>query len=77
MNIDASRDDNGRYFVKFESLHQVEFNGDVGLPQLKQSFSEQPTEMDRSFDRLHDLAKESLGNYLTSGIQQGIDLHAS
>jgi len=76
MHIDAVPDQHGGYLVKFENLLRFDFGGDSADRPLKAAFSTAPTLLDSPFERLHALAKESLGRYLTSDVQRTIDLHA-
>ena len=76
MHIDAIADQHGLHLVKFENLLRFDFDGDSADRQVKPAFSTPPTLIDNSFDRLHDFAKQSLGNYLTADVQRTINLHA-
>ena len=75
MHIDAIDDQARRHVVKFESLHRFDFTQE-GVLDLKGAFSMARTAIDASFERLHDRAKRSLGNYLTADVQASINLHA-
>ncbi len=76
MHIDAIADEHGRHLVKFENLHRFDFGGDTAVRCIKAAFSEAPTVLDTSFERLHDRVKESLDDYLVADVQRSIDLHA-
>ena len=76
MHIDAIPDQHGGHLVKFENLLRFDFDGDSAVRSLRAAFSNAPTLIDATFERLHSLAKESLGEYLTSGVQRSINLHA-
>ena len=76
MHIDAIAGQDGKHLVKFENLLRFDFDGDSAARRVKPAFSTAPTVIDNSFERLHDLAKQSLGNYLTADVQRTINLHA-
>ena len=76
MHIDAIDDQHGGHLVKFENLLRFDFDGDSAVRPLKPAFSNATTVIDTSFEHLHDLAKKSLGNYLTADVQRTINLHA-
>jgi uncharacterized protein (TIGR04255 family) len=76
MHIDAIPDQHGGHLVKFENLLRFDFDGDSAVRRLRAAFSIAPTLIDTTFERLHALARESLGNYLTTDVQRTINLHA-
>ena len=76
MHIDAIAGEDGKHLVKFENLLRFDFDGDSADRRVQPAFSTAPTVIDNSFERLHDLAKQSLGNYLTADVQRAINLHA-
>lgn len=77
MHIDAIDDHAGRHVVKFENLHRFDFERNDGFPCVREALSPATTVIDTTFERLHDRAKRSLGDYLTGDIQRSISLHAS
>ena len=77
MHIDAVNDEAGRHLVKFENLQRFDFDPKGGTPRLKEAFSTATTAIDTRFERLHDRAKRSLGEYLTADVQRSINLHAT
>lgn len=77
MHIDAIDDSDGRQVVKFENFHRFDFGQNIGVLAVKEAFSNATTEIDASFERLHDRAKESLDAYLTADIKRSIHLHAA
>ena len=77
VHIDAIDDPAGRHVVKFENLHRFDFERNDGFPGLREALSPATTAIDPSFERLHDRAKRSLGDYLNGDIQRSINLHAS
>ena len=77
MHIDAIDDQAGRHIVKFENLHRFDFERNDGFPRLREALSPAKTAIDASFDRLHDRAKRSLGDYLAPDIRRSINLNAS
>ena len=78
MHIDAIDDPDGRYTVKLENLHRLDFNehSPLGFRNAITTPRESAA-IDSRFEFLHDRTKESLGDYLTADLQGSINLHAT